>query len=94
MPELTFIEAREPLKGKRAAVVAQWLQMIVEAGSDGVVTWDELTQGVDHPHQYMPALHALEMVGAIQRWSYSESGTRGTKVAFSLSEHVQVENVS
>lgn len=94
MAELTFIEARESLKGKRAAVVAQMVQMIVEAGSDGVVTWDELTKGVEHPHQYTPALHALEMVGAIQRWSYSESGSKGHKTAYSLSERVQVEDES
>lgn len=92
MPEITFTEAKEPLKGKRAGVVALWVQKIVEAGVDGVVTWEELIDGVEHPHQYTPALHALEMVGAITRWSYSETGSRGTKVAYSLNDRVTVED--
>lgn len=90
MPELTFVAAEEPLKGKRAAIVAQMIQQIVDAGVDGEVTWDELIKGVEHPHQYTPALHALELVGAIRRWDYSEEGSRGTKHAYSLAEGVEV----
>jgi hypothetical protein len=89
MTEITFVEATEPLKGKRAAVVARMIEQIVQADGE-CVTWDELINGVEHPHQYTPALHALELVGAIERWEFSEPGHRKKQVAYSLHANVTV----
>ena len=90
MPEITFTAASEALKGKRAAIVARMIEQIIEAEGD-VVTWDELIKGVEHPHQYTPALHALELVGAIERWEYMEPGKKKRSVAYSLHSDVSVE---
>jgi hypothetical protein len=89
MPEITFVAATDELKGKRAAIVARMIQMIVEAEGEPV-TWDELTAGVEHEHQYTPALHALELVGAIERWEFVEPGKRRRSTAYSLAEGVEV----
>lgn len=90
--EITFTAATEGLAGKRAAVVARMIEMIVEAEGEPV-TWEELIQGVEHPHQYTPALHALEMVGAVERWTYSEPGRKGKHVAYSINmDTVSVNN--
>lgn len=90
MPEITFIAAQEALKGKRAAVVARMIEQIVEAEGE-VVTWEELTNGIEHPHQYTPALHALELVGAIERWEFIEPGHKKKSQAYSLHSDVNVE---
>jgi hypothetical protein len=91
MAEITFVATNAPLKGKRAAVVAHMVAMLVEAEGD-IVTWDELSDGVEHPHQYTPALMSLELVGAIKRWEYSEVDSRGKKTAYSLTDKVTVES--
>lgn len=91
MPELTFVEAQEPLKGKRAAVVATILDRLLEADHEPL-TFAELLEGSDHPHQYTPALHALELVGAIDRWDVkSDDGKGKVQAAYSLNENVTVE---
>lgn len=89
MAQITFVAAEAPLKGTRAAVVAHMVAMIVEANGE-IVTWSEITEGVDHPHQYMPALMSLELVGAIRRWEYSEVGSKGRKTAWCLDDSVEV----
>lgn len=91
MPELTFVEAQEPLKGKRAAVVATIIERLVEADGEPL-TFAELLAGTEHEHQYTPALHALELVGAIERWDVkSDNGKGKVQVAYSLAEGVEVE---
>lgn len=89
MADITFVEATDELKGKRAAVVAKMVQQLVDADGEPV-TWDELCNGVEHPHQYTPALHALELVGAVERWDFVEAGHRGSKTAYTLSDGVEV----
>lgn len=84
---ITFTAAEEPLKGKRAAVVARMIEQIFQADGEPV-TWEELIDGVEHPHQYTPALHALELVGAIERWEYKEPGKTKRSVAYSIHENV------
>lgn len=87
--ELTFTFDEEPLKGKRAAVVAQMIEKIVTADGEPV-SWEELSEDVEHPHQYTPALHALELVGAIERWKFQSPGKRRESTAYSLTETVEV----
>lgn len=93
MPDITFTASTDSLKGKRAAVVARMVELLAEAGTEDVVTWDELIAGVEHPHQYTPALHALELVGAIRRWDYKEPNTKGHKTAYSLVDGVEVQDL-
>lgn len=91
MPAITFVQAQEPLKGKRAAVVATILDRLLEADHEPL-TFAELLAGAEHPHQYTPALHALELVGAIERWDCkTDSGKGKAQVAYSLAETVTVE---
>jgi hypothetical protein len=87
--EITFVAASVELHGKRAAAVADMIKMLVEAEGE-IVTWDELSYGVEHPHQYTPALHALELVGAIERWDYVEEGKTKHQTAYSLAEGIEV----
>lgn len=93
MPQLTFVEAQEPLKGKRAAVVARILERLVEADGEPL-TFGELLAGAEHPHQYTPALHALEFVGAVERWEVkSDDGKGKAQTAYSLNtDNVRVDN--
>lgn len=94
MPEITFVQAQDPLKGKRAAVVATILERLVEAEGEPL-TFAELLDGAQHQHQYTPALHALELVGAIERWdAKSDDGKGKTQIAYSLAENVQVDGES
>lgn len=91
MPEITFVQAQDTLKGKRAAVVARIIERLVEAEGEPL-TFGELLDGSEHPHQYTPALHALELVGAIERWdAKSDDGKGKAQVAYSLAENVGVE---
>lgn len=89
MADLTFVAAPDALKGKRAAAVASIIDKLVAAEGEPV-TWDELVSDLDHEHQYTPALHALELVGAVERWEYKEDGRRKRGTAYSLAETVQV----
>lgn len=90
LSEITFVAAEDELKGKRAAVVARFIELLVEAEGEPV-TFAELTQGVEHPHQYTPALHALELVGVVDRWEYSTPGRSKVQHAWSLAEHIEVD---
>lgn len=83
---ITFIGAEDELKGKRAAIVAQMIEQLVEAGPGEPLTWEELTDGIEHSAQYTPAMHALEMVGVIERYSYVEPGKTKPRVAYALLE--------
>lgn len=91
MATITFVPSEAELRGKRAAVVARMIEQIVHAAGDPV-TWDELTQGVEHEHQYTPALIALELVGAIERYEYIKPGSSKHSTAYALSEEVRVDD--
>jgi hypothetical protein len=90
MATITFVATEQELRGKRAAVVARMIEQLVEAEGDPV-TWHELSEGVEHPHQYTPALIALELVGAVSRWEYIEPGSSRKSTAYALNESVEVE---
>lgn len=83
MSTVTFSLNETELRGKRAAVVARMVEQLVEANGEPV-TWDELINGVEHPHQYTPALIALELVGAIQRWDFIKPGSSKHSTAYAL----------
>lgn len=84
-----FVRARNELRGKRAACVAGIIRQLL----DGEIhKWTDLCDavGMDHHGQLMPAMHALEMVGAVERYVYTDGeGTRG-KPAFQIAEGIEL----
>lgn len=86
---ITFVAADNQLRGKRAESVGKIIQRLVEAEGEPL-TFDELTRGLPHVHQYTPALQALELVGAVERWHYREPGKVKKQTAYSLADSVEV----
>lgn len=88
-----FVKSEDELKGKRAECVSGIIEMLVEAEGDPVA-YAELLEEVgmqDQPAQMMPAMHALELVGAVDRYTYTESGKTKARVAYALREGVEVQ---
>jgi hypothetical protein len=86
----TFVKAQDELRGKRAACVANMIEQLAEADGEPIAWADMCDEaGMDHHGQLMPAMHALELVGAIDRYEYSDGGTR-SKPAFALADGVEV----
>lgn len=86
-----FIEASDELRGKRASCVAGILKQLVDADGDPIA-WSDLCDnvGMDHHGQLMPAMHALEMVGAVRRFEYVDGEGTRSKPAFAINEDVEV----
>ncbi len=89
----TYVKAQDELRGKRAASVASMIEQLVEAEGEPV-TWSDLNDvaGMDHHGQLMPAMIALELIGAVERFEYTDDGGTRAKPAFALAEHVEVES--
>jgi hypothetical protein len=88
----TFVAATDEPTGKRAACVAGMIKMLCEADGEPI-PWTEMCDevGMEHHGQLMPAMHALELVGAVERYTFAEdTGTRA-KVAYALADGVVVE---
>lgn len=91
MSEMQFVLAEDDPTGKRAACVAGMINMLVEADGEPI-PWTEMCDevGMEHHGQLMPAMHALELVGAVDRYTYvEETGTRA-KTAYALADGVGV----
>jgi hypothetical protein len=86
----TFVVSETGLKGKRVQAVATIIDRLAEAGVGEPLTFEELLEDVEHPHQYTPALIALELVGAVRRWEYRGNGSKRTQTAYSL-ENTEIE---
>jgi hypothetical protein len=88
----TYTKATDELSGKRAACVAGMIELLADAKGEPV-EWTHMCSevGMDHQGQLMPAMHALELVGAIDRYTYIENGGSRQRVAFALAEGVTVE---
>lgn len=87
--QMVFTGAERAPSGTRAAAVAKILERLVEAEGEPL-TLDELMRGMSHSQQYIPALHALELVGAVERWTYRNRGKTKLQFAYSLAEGVEV----
>lgn len=92
MPAHKYVPDETPLSGKRASCVAQMLKMLVEANGE-VLAWSDMCDdvGMDHHGQLMPAMHALELAGVVERYTYVEAGARRGKPAFALASGVEVD---
>lgn len=87
-----FVKAKDDPRGKRAQCVAGMIQQLIDA-EGAPVPWDRMNDevGMDHHGQLMPAFHALEMVGAVERYTYAEAGSTKARVAFALHPDVEVK---
>lgn len=92
MSRYTFVEATTPVTGQRAKRVAGLLDLL--ATSDGPLPFDEACEqlGIDQPSQLLPAMYALEFVGAVTRFTYTAGGTRA-RVAYQLTDEVEIVGV-
>ena len=65
------------------------IKILVEAEGEPVA-WSEMCDevGMEHHGQLMPAMHALELVGAVERYSYVEDGATRSKPAFAIAEGI------
>lgn len=87
-----FVQSEDELKGKRAECVSGIIEGLVAADGDPI-PYAELLEAVgmsDQPAQMMPAMVALELVGAIIRYTYTEIGKTKSRLAFALSEDVEI----
>jgi hypothetical protein len=86
-----FVKADDLPTGKRAECVAGMIKLMIEEAPDPV-TWADLCDhvGMQHQGQLMPAMHALEFVGAVERFTYVEPGGKKRKTAFKISDEVEI----
>lgn len=90
---MKFVKSEQELKGKRAECVSRIIEQLVEAKGEPV-EYAELLAEVDmsdQPAQMMPAMHALELVGAVERYTYTEPGRTKPRIAYALREGVEVQ---
>jgi hypothetical protein len=88
----SFVKDEKELNGKRANCVAGIIEQLIEADGQPVA-YAELLESVemaDQPAQMMPAMNALELVGAIERYTYVEPGKKKPRLAFALRGEVEV----
>jgi hypothetical protein len=87
-----FIRATDEPSGKRAHCVAGMLAILADA--DEPVPWAQLCDdvGMDHHGQLRPAFDALELVGAVDRFTFVDDNGTKPKAAYALSESVEVKS--
>lgn len=90
----SFVKDEKELTGKRANCVAGIIRQLVEAEGKPVAYADLLAEVemADQPAQMMPAMHALELVGAVERYTYVEPGKKKPRIAYALREGVEVDD--
>lgn len=92
MAEHRYVEATDLPSGKRASQIAGMIELLLDAGVDVPVPWEEMCDHVEQSHhgQFMPAFNALELVGAVKRYTYVEDSGTKAKVAFAISDEVEM----
>lgn len=86
-----FVEAKEPPTGSKAVQVASMVEQLIDAKQP--VPFEDLCEeaGAKYPQDVVAAMHALECVGAVTRYSFVESGSTRKRYAYSLSKAVKVK---
>lgn len=95
MSEHAFVLATDKPSGKRAAKLAGIIEQIVEADGDAV-SFEEACANVEvtvpqHRANLLVAMHALELTGVVDRYTYVERGSTRSKPAYALADGVAVE---
>lgn len=88
-----YVPAKDELHGKHAAALAEILDMLIEAeGTPVPMTQllEESGMGDGYSHAITVGMHALELAGVVNRFTYVESGARKPRVAYALTDSVEV----
>lgn len=90
-----FVRAEDPPSGKRAAKLAGVIKQIVEADGDAV-SFEEACANVDvtvaqHRANLLVGMHALELAGVVDKYTYVDRGSTRPKPAYALADGVIVE---
>jgi hypothetical protein len=96
MADIVLVKADDELHGKRPAEIAGIIKQLIEEGAGEPVPWVDLCAGVGIKESarrasMMLAMHALELCGIVERYSYVEEGETRSRPAYALSEHVEIE---
>jgi hypothetical protein len=86
-----FSKAEDIPTGKRAECVAGMLKLLIDAEGEPI-PWGDMCDevGMEHHGQLMPAMHALELAGVVERFTYVEPDATRSKPAFALASNVEV----
>lgn len=95
MTEHAFVKASDAPSGKRAAKLGGIIEQIVDADGDAV-PFEEACAAVDitvpqHRANLLVAMHALEIFGVVDRYTYVERGSTRAKPAYALADGVAIE---
>lgn len=90
-----FVRAEDKPSGKRAAKLAGVIEQIVDADGDAV-SFEEACANVgvtvaQHRANLLVGIHALEIAGVVDRYTYVERGSTRSKPAYALADGVAVE---
>lgn len=82
-----FVESKESPTGKKASQVASLMDALVKAKGEPQEFEAMCAEvGIKYPGDIQPAMHALEIAGAVKRFTYVESGSTRKKVAYAIVE--------
>lgn len=81
-----FVEQESTPTGKKATQVADLLEALVAADGEPR-SYDEMCEeaGIKYPGDLQPAMHALEIAGAVKRFTYTDKGTK-KKTAYAITK--------
>lgn len=84
MPE--FVKQDTAPTGKKAAQVADLMEALVAADGEPR-SYEEICEevGIKYPGDLKPAMDALEIAGAVERYTYTESGTK-KQIAYAINK--------
>lgn len=91
---ITLVKVTEELHGKRPAEIAGIIEQLIDAKGEPV-PWVELCEGVGITESarrasMMLSMHSLELVGAVERYEYVETGETRPRPAYALNGKVKV----
>lgn len=95
MSQIVLVKATDELHGKRPAEIAGIIKQLVEERGEPV-PWAELCAGVGITESARRAsmllsMHALELVGVVERYTYVEEGESRPRPAYAIAEHIEVD---
>lgn len=95
MSTITLVKATDELHGKRPAEIAGIIKQLVEEQGEPV-PWTDLCAGVGITESARRAsmllsMHALELVGVVERYTYVEQGETRPRPAYAIASHIEVE---
>lgn len=86
-----MIKAEDNPSGKKAVQVAKMLEVLSDA--DEPMPFEDICSAaeVKYPQDVAAAFYALELVGAVDRYTFVKKGTTRKQVAYALADDVEVK---